>query len=125
MVAPNLPSTSAPTSPMPADIVLRGSGDTEIDKLIVLWLRVGQIDFEPYAEWCQSYMTEVHTLSEPRMIAGPSQMGSEDSMKDDTQLPQHAMRTDAVESQLVLRTKGLNNKDTPSPWGTKRYRDML
>ena len=84
MVAPILPSASTPTSPTPADIVLRGSGDTEIDKLIALWLPAGKIDFEPCAEWHYSYPMEVHTHLKLGMIAGPSQMGSEDAMQDDT-----------------------------------------
>lgn len=70
-------------------------------------------------------MTDVNALSKPGIIAGSSWMGSEAAMKDGTQLPHITVRADTVESQLVLRTKGLTNKDTTSPWGTKRHMDTL
>ena len=105
--------------------MLRGSGDAKIDKMIALWLLVDKIDFEPHAKGHQSRMTGFPDLYNPGMIAGPSWMASKDSTKNYTQLPQLAIRTNTVESQLVLRMKGMTNKDTPSPQGTKKYRDTL
>ena len=102
MEAPNLVDASVLTRLEPADITLRGSRDTEIDKLIALWLPAWRIDFEPCTDWRQSYMTEVNTPSKPRMIAGSSRTGSKAATKDVTQLPQVILKSDTVDSQLVL-----------------------
>lgn len=87
MEVPNPPNASAPTSLALAEIVLRGSGDVKIDNMISLWLPAGGIDFAPCAEGHHSCTTGVPNLYNPRTIAGPIQMASNNTTKEGTQLP--------------------------------------